>query len=173
MKRCWTNPRHWVLVATVVAVVPVGAQEKTRQAGKSAKPEPVFSGPQVGEELPGFRVQRVFGKDPDERFDPIATAAGKPVVVVFVHKLTRPGIAATRALAKFLGQRKKSGVGGRCGFFDRGSDTDDCLDEKSPVNWRRYLPSDLPWQRRLGRSVVGSSRRDVSRPTGPLPRRRA
>ena len=140
MKRCWTNPSHWVLVAMVVAVVPVGAQEKTRQAGKSAKPEPVFSGPQVGEELPGFRVQRVFGKDPDERFDPSATAAGKPVVVVFVHKLTRPGIAATRALAKFLGQRKKSGVGGAVVFLTE--------DPTRTIAWmkraRRALPTEIP-----------------------------
>ncbi len=140
MQRSLTHLGMWLLLGLVVVVLPVVAQEKKRRAGKSAKTARVFSGPQAGEKLPNFSVQRVFGKNPGERFDPIVTAAGKPVVVVFVHKLTRPGIAATRTLAKFLGQRKTSGIGGAVVFLTE--------DPTRTIAWmkraRRALPTEIP-----------------------------
>ncbi len=110
------------------------------KASPEPKTPPVFSGPQVGETLPKFRVKRMFGKSTDEAFDPIATAAGKPVVVIFFHKITRPGIAAMRVVSKFLGQQKKTGVGGAVVFLTE--------DPTSTANWmrraRRALPAELP-----------------------------
>ncbi|MCO8124790.1 hypothetical protein NHH03_23840 [Stieleria sp. TO1_6] len=63
--------------------------------------DPVFSGPQAGEPLRGFELQGVYDDLADKTFDPIALAGGKPTLVVFVHKLTRPGMALTRALTSY------------------------------------------------------------------------
>ena len=43
----------------------------------------VFSGPQIGEPVPGFEMDRVFGEAPDEVIDVVKTASGKPLVIVF------------------------------------------------------------------------------------------
>jgi len=138
--------RRVLCLATVLAVTTsLSAADKKPESSKlaksakSAKKERVFSGPQVGEVMPKFSVKRMFGKDPDETFDPIATAAGKPVVLVFVHKVTRPGVAAVRTLCKFLGQ-KKSSISGAAVFLTE--------DPTATVNWmrraRRALPSEVP-----------------------------
>ena len=92
----------------------LGKQTAAKQPGgdkptDSRVPARVFSGPQVGEVLPKFTAQRVFGEDAKKLLEPIAAADGRPVVLVFVHKRTRPGIGVTRVVAKFLEQKKKSG----------------------------------------------------------------
>lgn len=53
--------------------------------------DPVFSGPQPGEKLTGFKVQQVFGPAAGKEIDPVAELKGGPTVLVFVHELTRPG----------------------------------------------------------------------------------
>ena len=63
--------------------------------------DPVFSGPQVGESLVPFKVLAVGGTQVGTEIDPIERAAGKPTLFVFVHKLTRPGMALTRGLTKY------------------------------------------------------------------------
>ena len=126
-------------LAVTMSLSAADKKSKSRKPAKSSKAERIFSGPQVGEILPKFSVKRMFGKDPDETFDPIAQAGGKPVVLVFVHKVTRPGIVAIRTLSKFLGQ-KKSSISGAVVFLTE--------DPTATVNWmrraRRSLPSDVP-----------------------------
>ncbi len=63
--------------------------------------DPVFSGPQPGEALPPLRVIAVGGEQTGEEVDPIQAADGKPTLLVFVHKLTRPGVALTRGLTNY------------------------------------------------------------------------
>ena len=63
--------------------------------------DPVFSGPQVGEQLVPFKVLAVGGPQSGTEIDPIERAAGKPTLLVFVHKLTRPGMALTRGLTEY------------------------------------------------------------------------
>ena len=151
--------RRLVMSLAVAMLTLVSAADEKVKRGKPAKTDRVFSGPQVGEVLPKFSVLRMFGEDPDETFDPIATAGGKPVVVVFVHKLSRPGIAVTRTVAKSLGQKKKSGIGGAVVFLTE--------DPTKTANWmrraRRALPSEIP----LGISSDGI---EAPVPTGSIAR---
>ena len=63
-----------------------------------------FSGPQKGEKTPGFKVFDVGSR---QDVDYLTDAKGGPVVVVFIHELTRPGGALMRALDDF-GQIKQA-----------------------------------------------------------------
>ena len=82
--------QRWFLSLIVVAFTSVNASAA----------DPVFSGPQVGETLPSFTVISVYDNAGKE-VDPVKVADGKPLLLVFVHKLTRPGIALTRALTQY------------------------------------------------------------------------
>ncbi len=63
--------------------------------------EAVFSGPQPGEKLAAFEIAGVYDDLAGKTFDPVAEADGKPTLLVFVHSLTRPGIALTRGLTGY------------------------------------------------------------------------
>ncbi len=49
----------------------------------------VFSGPQVGEKPPVFKVRGVFDTDAGTETDFVAKSNGKPIVLIFVHDLNR------------------------------------------------------------------------------------
>jgi hypothetical protein len=61
----------------------------------------VFSGPQVGEKLRGFKAIQLVGEQKGETFDLMAEAGGKPVLIIFFHKLTRPAFGLTRLLLSY------------------------------------------------------------------------
>ena len=73
--------------------------------------DPVFSGPQVGEKLVPFKVIAVGGADNGKEIDPIERAEGKPTMLVFVHKLTRPGISLARGLTAYAVDQKGVATG--------------------------------------------------------------
>jgi hypothetical protein len=98
------NRMSSVLIALLAAAVGL-AQESTKE-----KPDPIFSGPQVGEKLPAFRVRGVFDDDAGKELDFVKQADGKPVVLVFVHDVNRPSIGMTRALTSYTVSRAKDGL---------------------------------------------------------------
>jgi hypothetical protein len=67
--------------------------------------EKLFSGPQVGEKLPPFKVRGVF-TDAGKELDFVKQAAGKPIVLVFIHK---PYIL-THHLTAYTVTRAKDGL---------------------------------------------------------------
>jgi len=69
----------------------------------------VFSGPQVGEKLPALEVIK-FGDKDGKKIDFIKQADGKPVVVIFMHQLTRPAAGAIRAITNYCAKREKDGL---------------------------------------------------------------
>ena len=71
---------------------------------------PVFSGPQIGETLPSFQTIGFFGEYEGKSFDLVQVADGGPLLIVFVHELTRPGFALTRAITKFAAERENQGM---------------------------------------------------------------
>ncbi len=73
--------------------------------------EPVFSGPQVGESLVPFQVLAVGGPQAGTKIDPIARAEGKPTLLVFVHKLTRPGVSLARGLTSYAAAQEGVATG--------------------------------------------------------------
>lgn len=76
----------------------------------SAADEPVFSGPQAGEKLAKFKVRGVFDADAGKELDFVAAAAGKPIVLVFVHDVNRQSIGMTRVLTQYTVSRAKDGL---------------------------------------------------------------
>lgn len=75
-----------------------------------AEDEKVFSGPQVGEKLVSFKTVGVYDDLAGKEIDPIKQANGKPIALVFVHKLTRPSAAVMRAIAAYGGSLQEKGV---------------------------------------------------------------
>lgn len=69
--------------------------------------DPVYSGPQVGEALPGFKVRGVFEKDAGQELDFVAQADGKPLVLIFVHNVNRQSIGMVRVLSGYTHSRLK------------------------------------------------------------------
>ena len=78
-----------VLAAALLALAPQDAK---------------FSGPQKGEKTPGFKV---FDVGTRQEIDYVADGKGGPLVMVFIHELTRPGGALIRALDDY-GQIKQA-----------------------------------------------------------------
>lgn len=108
--------------------------EKPRAAAR------VFSGPQVGEELAGFRFNRVQADGSQKTFDPVTAASGKPLLLVFVHKRTRPGIAAVRLLTKYTTERRREGITAAVVFL-----SDDAPETAAWIKRaRRALPAGAP-----------------------------
>ena len=80
--------RWFLTVAAALAAVGVGsAQEK------------IFSGPQPCEKLPPFKVRGVFDAEAGKDLDFVTKAAGKPILLVFVHDANRPSIGLTRVVS--------------------------------------------------------------------------
>jgi hypothetical protein len=72
--------------------------------------EKLLSGPQVGEKLPSFKVKGVFGDEAGKDLDYVKAAAGKPIVLVFVHDFNRQSASVTRVLTKYTLTRAKDGL---------------------------------------------------------------
>ena len=72
--------------------------------------DPVFSGPQVGEELATFKAQGVFGDNAGKKVDVIGDSKNAPTLLVFVHQVTRPSIGLTRLLINYASKKKKDGL---------------------------------------------------------------
>ena len=72
--------------------------------------DPVFSGPQVGEPLAPLEVVGVYDRMSGQKWDLVAEANGKPTLIVFVHSVTRPGMALARALTDYANSLQEQGV---------------------------------------------------------------
>ena len=72
---------------------------------------PVFSGPQPGEKLADFKVRGLFGELAGKEFNPLKEAGTRPMLLVFVHQLTRPGNSLTQALMRYAEQHPKEVYG--------------------------------------------------------------
>jgi hypothetical protein len=109
--------------------------------------EEVFSGPQVGETLAPVVAQRAIAEEADQSFDLIKRAGGKPVVIVFVHKVTRPSVGLTRILMNYAAKRAEDGLTAGVVFL-----TDDPTETK---NWMRRAARALPKNVPIGVSIEG------------------
>jgi hypothetical protein len=69
--------------------------------------DPVFSGPQVDEKLPAFKVRGVFDDDAGKELDFVTAAGDKPIVLIFVHDMNRQSIGLVRVLSSYTVSRAK------------------------------------------------------------------
>lgn len=72
--------------------------------------EPVFSGPQAGEKLNSFKAEGVFDEQSGKEFDPVAAADGKPLLILFVHEITRPSVGVLRVVSDYADKLKDQGL---------------------------------------------------------------
>lgn len=71
--------------------------------------EEVFSGPQEGEKLADFTALGVMDNE-GKPFSLIKESQGGPILLIFVHNVTRPSIGLTRQVMDDAGKRKKDGL---------------------------------------------------------------
>ncbi|MEJ7637151.1 MAG: hypothetical protein WKF75_03960 [Singulisphaera sp.] len=64
----------------------------------------------MGEKFPPFRVRGVFDADAGKELDFVKRAAGKPILLVFVHDVNRQSIGMTRTLTAYTVGRAGDGV---------------------------------------------------------------
>jgi hypothetical protein len=92
---------RWFLMPLLLAIAGTVQAEDT---------EEVFSGPQPGEELPAFKVQGVFDDLAGQELDFVTQADGGPLLLIFVHQVTRPSASVTRMLARYAAGREDDGL---------------------------------------------------------------
>ena len=161
----------WLItIGSPPAMAEDGANENAAQKEEGEKKDPpaadgeeaIFSGPQPGEELPRFTIRRFAGAPeetpkkeegdppgkPEQRdFDPIAAADGKPVVLLFVHETTRPGMALSRAVMHYVASKQPEGISGAVVFLS--------ADPTKTENWAQVARGSLPPKIPSGVSLDG------------------
>jgi hypothetical protein len=70
----------------------------------------VFSGPQPGEVLPPLKVLAPTGESDVGEVDLVAEAAGRPLLLLFMHEVTRPSSALARVLMNYGEMRMEDGL---------------------------------------------------------------
>lgn len=107
------------------------------------------SGPQVGDALPGFKMRGVFDDEAGKQIDVVADAAGKPVVLFFLHERTRPSVALAREVLNQAADRKGDGL-----FAGLVLLTDDVAKTEE---WLRIAVQSLPRGVPIGVSLEGET----------------
>ncbi len=69
-----------------------------------------FSGPQPGEKLAALKMKTLLGPGAGKTSDPVTQAGDKPLVIAFVHQVTRPSIGAMRTVMNYANSRAKDGL---------------------------------------------------------------
>jgi hypothetical protein len=80
------------------------------QEEKPAEKQAEFSGPQKGEKLTSFVVKGVLGERTGEEYDLVKSAAGKPIVIVFVHERNRPAFGLASMISRYAASQKENGL---------------------------------------------------------------
>ncbi|MCA9123404.1 MAG: hypothetical protein H6822_10845 [Planctomycetaceae bacterium] len=106
-----------------------------------------YSGPQVGERLVPFTVQGTFGEVAGKAFDVVTMADGKPVLIIFVHEVTRPSLGLTRLVMSYAASRAKDGLVSGVVFLS--------ADPTETENWMKRASHALPQHVALGISPDG------------------
>ncbi len=70
--------------------------------------EPLFSGPQVGEELRSFEAIAAFGNT--GAVNALDGTNDSPILVIFVHQITRPSVGLMRLLMEFATSKEQNGL---------------------------------------------------------------
>lgn len=141
------NPLNWP--RTIVRTALVAVLISTYGSGSLAaqEKEPVFSGPQAGEPLVSFKVAELLDARDGEELDPIEDSNGKPLVLIFVHEVTRPSVGLTRAITQYVEKWKSNDLQGAVIFL-----TDDPTETR---NWAQRARKAIPQQFPVGVSTDG------------------
>lgn len=113
----------------------------------TADEDRVFSGPQPGEKLPGFKIASAADDNGDRETNVMVIAGDKPVALVFVHKRTRPAFGLANTVMKLVADRKDKIVGGLVFLSD---------DPTEAVNWMNRVRNYFPDGVQKGVSIDGA-----------------
>lgn len=94
------------------------------------------SGPQVGEPLPSFAIRGVLDDEAGKTMDLVKDAAGRPLILYFVHERTRPSIALARQVLEAAASRKSAGLEAGLVFLTN--------DIAATEEWMKIASSALP-----------------------------
>lgn len=75
----------------------------------AAQDDKVFSGPQPGEKLTVFKAKGIWGANEGKEFQAMKNAKG-PVMLIFVHEVTRPAFQLLRPVDFYADKLKKDGL---------------------------------------------------------------
>lgn len=128
--------------AIVTALLPLAILASARAAD-----DEVFSGPQVGERLVPFMARGTLGDVAGKEFDLVRQADGKPIVLFFVHEVTRPSVGLTRVIMEYAAKRSKDGLVSGVVFLS--------ADPTDTENWMKRASHALPKGVALGISMEG------------------
>ena len=92
-----------VLQKPIVVLIAVWLLAATSLA-QDANDKKAFSGPQVGERLPEFKMKRGFGENAGTEFDLVESAGDNPVVIIFVHKRSRPAFGLANSVMRYCNE---------------------------------------------------------------------
>ena len=110
-----------------------------------------ISGPQVGDPLPNFTIRGVLDDEAGKTMDVVRDAAGRPLVLYFVHERTRQSIALARQVLNDAANHKSDGLEAGLVFLTS--------DVAATEDWTKIATQALPRGVSIGISPDG--------PTGP------
>jgi hypothetical protein len=70
----------------------------------------IFSGPQKGEKISGFKVVDVNGEHKGKEIDYVEEFKGAPTLLIFIHEVSRPAAQLFRRLDDHAAARKEQGL---------------------------------------------------------------
>ena len=115
MNNIWTTTV--LLMALCTAVTSAEEPYKSGHVHKAEDPtkfqigDPLYSGPQPGETLTGFTVNPLKRNYPEEEFDPVALAAGKPHFLIFIDDSDiAEGVGAFMNAARWVDELSQTGL---------------------------------------------------------------
>ncbi len=83
--------------------------------GVTVADEPLFSGPQIGEGMRPFEAIAAF--ENTGRVNVLEEANESPILIVFVHQITRPSVGLMRVLLDFAATKENDGLKSRLVFL--------------------------------------------------------
>lgn len=103
--------RHGSLLGTLILLVLLAIAhsslgQQPGQPPEASQPPAVFSGPQVGEKVVGFRVRELLGPRAGMTRDMVAEANGQALVLFFLHEVTRPSVGLARQVLTYAASLK-------------------------------------------------------------------
>jgi hypothetical protein len=129
--------RSLACAAILLLATSVHAQED-KPADKPAE----FSGPQKGEKLTPFLVKGVLGDQTGKEYDLVKSAAGKPIVMVFVHERNRPAFGLASMISRYAASQKENGLAAGIVFLT--SDPTEVETWAKNASVQRAYPASVP-----------------------------
>lgn len=117
-----------------------GAHAQQPPQAASEREEQPLSGPQPGEALSPFTVTGVFDDSAGKELELVGQVNDKPLLLVFVHSITRPSIGLSRAICQYAAARGEDRLALALVFL-----TDDASAMESQLKRARHaLPTKTP-----------------------------